>query len=128
MKDMMPTEISEEWAQWFPCWEVKDLHSLIKESRRKRKEIQQLLTEREQREREEQRQWEEGLRTDPDATRIAAFYAGFAKGCSILCGYGLVKMLADIPQTTGALRFNVDKLLRIQRLAEHELHRRGDGE
>lgn len=119
--EMYPSESWREWAQWFPCWEDKDMRSLRKEVRRKLREVARLLVEKEREEHAELQQ------SSPERNTVS-FLQGFLTGLSVARGVAtLIKAAIDIPLTVGALRFNLNKLLQIQQLVEQEIHRREQG-
>ncbi len=119
---MYPSESWQEWAQWFPCWADKDILSLRKEVRRKQREVTRLLAAKEEEERMEMQQ-------SSPAANATAFLKGMVKGLTIIGGVvELGKMIGEIPLTVKALRFNLNKLLQVQKLVEQEIQIRKDRE
>ena len=122
VEDMYPSTSWMEWAQWFPCWEDGKLRSLLKEVHCKRKQVEHLLAAKE----EEDRRIREQSTLDVNQ---AAFLKGVSTGLTIVGGViEMTKMIGDIPLTTMALRFNLDKLLQVQALVEQEIQRRNSRE
>lgn len=122
VEDMYPSTSWTEWSRWFPIWGDRDLASLLKEVRCKRKQVEHLLAAKEEEERIE-------LQQSSPAMNEVAFLKGVAKGLTFVWGViEITGVIGNIPLTTTVLRFNLDKLLQTQTLAEEEMHRRKDRE